>query len=204
MIPSIEGSVPGNSLPSGAFSSQGTPLNTHQAYRSRATPQWEAASTRFAVISYSMTASVLRCRYSLAGVPTTASSGSTIMPSWELPMPSSSSAHIIPSDSTPRILDFLILKSPGRTVPMRAKRTFCPAATLGAPQTTVSGSGLPSSTLVIWRWSLSGWGSHSSTFATTTPARPPGISSLSSTPSTSMPIEVIASATWAGVRSHFK
>ena len=179
----------------GQLSSQGSPWNKHQAYRSRATPQWEAASTRFAVISYSITASLLRFRYSLAGVPTTAESGRTIIPSWELPMPSSSSAQIIPIDSTPRILDFLILKSPGSTVPIWANRTFCPAATLGAPQTTVRGSPLPASTLVMCRWSLSGWGSHSSTLATTTPASPPGISSLSSTESTSIPMSVMASAT---------
>ena len=159
---------------------------------------------RLAVISYSITASVPRPRYSLAGVPTTASSGRTMMPSWLSPMPSSSSAQIIPKDSTPRILDFLILKSPGRTVPIRANRTFWPAATLGAPQITGTGSGEPSSTVVTCRWSESGCGSQVSTRATTTPASPPGICSCSSTPSTSIPIEVIASATSCGVRSHFK
>ena len=162
---------------------------------------WDAASTRLAVISYSITASVLRCSQSLAGVPTGASSGRTIMPSWLLPIPSSSSAQIIPKDSTPRIFDFLILKSPGSTVPICAKSTFCPAATLGAPQTTVRSSSPPASTFVMWRWSESGCASHSTTLATTTPASPPGISSCSSRLSTSIPIEVIASATCAGVRS---
>ena len=159
---------------------------------------------RLAVISYSITASVPRWRYSLAGVPTTASAGRTMMPSWLSPMPSSSSAQIIPNDSTPRILDFLILKSPGSTVPSWAKRTFWPAATLGAPQTTVSGSPAPAFTVVMWRWSESGCASQVNTSATTTPASPPGICSCSSTPSTSMPIAVIASATSCGVRSHFK
>ena len=172
------------------------------AYTSRATPMWEAASMRFAVISYSITDSSLRFRYFFAGVPTTASAGSTMMPSWEAPMPSSSSAQIMPKDSTPRILLFLILKSPGSTVPMRAKRTFWPAATFGAPQTTVTGSGEPSLTVVMCRWSESGWGMQVSTSATTTPASPPGISSWNSTLSTSMPIEVIASATCSAVRSH--
>ena len=179
-------------------------LSLHQAYRSRATPQWEAASTRLAVISYSMTAWVSRCRYSFAGVPITASSGRTIMPSWLVPMPSSSSAHIMPMDSTPRIFDFFILKSPGRTVPIWANSTFWPAATLGAPHTTVRGSPPPASTVVMWRWSLSGWGSQVRTFATTTPLSPPGTASDSSTESTSIPMEVIASAIWAGVRLHFK
>ena len=131
-----------------------------------------------------------------------ASSGRTMIPAWSEPIPSSSCAQIIPNDSTPRILDFLILKSPGRTVPIVAKSTFWPAATLGAPQTTVRSSPVPASTFVIWRWSESGCSTHSTTFATTTPARPPGISSCSSKESTSMPMEVIASATWAGVSSH--
>ena len=147
----------------GRTSSQGMPLWRRYAYRSRATPQWEAASTLLAVISYSMTALVSSLRYSFAGVPTTASSGSTIMPSWLLPIPSSSSAQIIPKDSTPLIFDFLILKSPGSTVPIWAKSTFWPAATFGAPQTTVRGSPSPVDTFVMWRWSESGWFSHSST-----------------------------------------
>ena len=155
---------------------------------------------RLAVISYSMTLSSFRWRYSLALVPTTASSGRTMMPSWLSPMPSSSSAQIMPKDSTPRILDFLILKSPGSTVPIRANRTFCPAATFGAPQTTVTGSGEPSSTVVMCRWSESGWSTQVRTFATTTPARPPGISSSVSILSTSIPMDVIASATSCGVR----
>ena len=148
--------------------------------------------------------SSLRCRKSLAGVPGTASAGRTIMPSWLAPMPSSSSAQIMPKDSTPRIFDFFILKSPGRTVPMRAKRTFCPAATLGAPQTTVRGSGVPSLTVVICRWSESGCSTQVRTSATTTPASPPGISSWVSTLSTSIPMEVIASATSCAESPHFR
>ena len=87
---------------------------------------------------------------------------------------------------------------------MRAKSTFCPAATFGAPQTTWTGSGEPSLTVVMWRWSESGCASQVSTSATTTPASPPGICSVVSTPSTSMPMEVIASATSSAVRLHWR
>ena len=138
-----------NEETSGYENLQGMPLSCMYAYKSLATPIWDAASTLFAVISYSMTASDFRWRYSLAVVPGTASAGSTLIPSWLFPIPSSSSAQIIPNDSTPRILDFLILKSPGSTAPSLANRTFCPAATFGAPQTTVRSSPVPSFTLVI-------------------------------------------------------
>ena len=74
-----------------------------------------------------------------AGVPTTVSAGRIRIPSCEAPRPSSSSAQIIPMDSAPRILLFLMVKdSPDegyRVVPTVATNTFCPAATLGAPQT---------------------------------------------------------------------
>ena len=119
-------------------------------------------------------------------------------------MPSSSSAQSIPKDSTPRILDFFILSSvPSEKVsfvPIVASITFLPAATFGAPHTTCSSSGAPVFTFVTCRWSESGCSTHSTTSATTTPAKPPGISSTCSQASTSRPIAVRICSNSSGER----
>ena len=135
-----------------------------------------------------------------------ASAGSTMIPSCEFPTPISSSAHIIPSDSTPRILERLILKlSPSgeyRVVPTVATTTVCPAATFGAPHTICTGfCGSPRSTVVMCRWSLSGWISQVSTLPITMPARPPRMLSTRSTEPVSRPMEVRASARASAPRS---
>ena len=53
----------------------------------------------------------------------------------------------MPKDGTPRNLAFLIFMPSGMVVPTRATGTFCPAATLGAPQTMVRISAWPASTV---------------------------------------------------------
>ena len=100
---------------------------------------------------------------SATGRPTEASSGSTQMPECSSPSPSSRSEQIMPRDSTPRILAFLSLKSPGSTVPTRPTATFCPCATLGAPQTMPSGSPSPTSTRQALSLSALGCGARSIT-----------------------------------------
>ena len=82
-------------------------------------------------------------RYSPRGVPRGASPGSTSMPSCSSDSPSSRSEHTMPRDSTPRIFaGFSSMRPPVwpsiSSAPTRAKAIFCPAATFGAPQTTVS------------------------------------------------------------------
>ena len=74
---------------------------------------------------------------SLIGVPTLKDSSKTIIPSCSSEIPSSFSEQIIPKLSTPLILAFPILKSPGRTAPTFAKTIFWPASTFEAPQTTL-------------------------------------------------------------------
>ena len=60
-------------------------------------------------------------------------------------MASSSSARIIPLDSTPRSLAFFSLVPSGMTEPGRATATVWPAATFGAPQTIVAARRSPRS-----------------------------------------------------------
>ena len=54
----------------------------------------------------------------------------------------------MPQLVTPRSFDFLILKSPGMTVPMVATGTLMPAAMFGAPHTICTGSSAPTFTVV--------------------------------------------------------
>ena len=119
----------------------------------------------------------------MTGTPTGVPGGRTMIPSWSVPRPSSSSAQIIPSLSTPRIFAFLSVRPPGSVSPTRAKQTTWPSATLGAPQTTSHGRRRrPWSTVQSRSRSAFGWGSTRSTRAVTTPSRP---APSRSTPSTS-------------------
>ncbi len=88
------------------------------------------------------------------------------MPAWSVPMASSSSARIMPSDSTPRSVARPSVVPSGMTAPGRATATVWPAATFGAPQTIVVCS-LPTSTRHTVRRSASGWRSAASTLPTT-------------------------------------
>ena len=70
------------------------------------------------------------------------------MPSCSSEMPSSRSEQIIPRDSTPRILLRRSLRNSRvcgsrSCAPTCANAIVCPAARLGAPQTTVCGSASP-------------------------------------------------------------
>ena len=69
----------------------------------------------------------------------------------------------MPQLATPRSLDFLILMSPGSTVPRVATATLRPWRQLGAPQTICCSSPVPMLTVVTCMWSLSGCGSQVST-----------------------------------------
>ncbi len=133
---------------------------------SRAMPSTERQSARLGVMETSMT-SRSSPRTSVSFWPGLKPGSSTMMPAWSSDRPSSRSEQIIPRDSTPRSLAFLMTRPPGMVVPMVATGTFCPLATLGAPQTIWASSGPPTSTLHTERWSLSGWGAQSTTWPTT-------------------------------------
>ena len=76
------------------------------------------------------------------------------------------------------------------SVPMVATGTFCPAATLGAPQTICKGSSWPILTVVTLKRSALGCCSQVNTSPTTTPAKLPGMDSNKLLPSTSRPRSV--------------
>ncbi len=199
--PEISGSCRIAFFPSSADS---IPLLLATATRSRATPIWEAASTRFGVSPMVSTISSSTPNQSAAGNPTGAAGSRTMMPACEFPSPSSSSAQIIPSEISPRILVRwrVISFSPKQSVvPMVATATFWPAATLGAPHTIFSGVPVPVSTVVRLRWSELGCFSQVRTSPMTTPFRPPLTDWNSSIPSTSRPQSVKYSATLSGSRS---
>ena len=149
-------------------SDKGFPVS---ARTSRAMPTTLRQSGRLGVTSKSSTMSSKPAAIA-KGVPGSKASSKTMMPSWLSPSPSSSSAQIIPSDSMPRIFALLIVKSPGSVQPGSATATFCPDATLGAPQTIVLTSP-PTSTLHTERRSAFGCPSHSRTEPTTTPRGSP-------------------------------
>ncbi len=110
------------------------------ATRSRATPNTLAASPRLGVIETSITGSV-RPNAAAAGAPTWLSWANSMMPSWSSPKSSSRAEHIIPRDSTPRMLPTLSASpEAGITVPGLASTTLIPARALGAPHTICSGS----------------------------------------------------------------
>ncbi len=92
------------------------------ACRSRATPYTPIASGRFGVISISITSSAIgRC--SDSGPPTGSSPDRTMMPSWSSPIPTSSSARIIPLDFTPRSFASPSVAPSGITAPGSATAT---------------------------------------------------------------------------------
>ncbi len=79
-----------------------------------------------------------------------------MIPWWSSPIPSSSSARIIPWDSMPRSFALPSVEPSGITAPGRATATTWPAATLGAPHTMVLGVLAPISTEQTVRRSASG------------------------------------------------
>ena len=85
------------------------------------------------------------------------------MPSPPVPISSSFSARIIPSETTPRSFARLSFVPSGMTAPGVATATVWPAATFGAPQTIVAGPSpsperSPRSTVHTRRRSASGCG----------------------------------------------
>ena len=144
-----------------------------------------------------------RLSTSIAAAPMSVSEGKTIMPEWSFPMPNSSSAQIMPCDTSPRILPSFIVNSlPSlkyNFVPMVATATFCPFATLGAPHTILRSSPVPMSTFVSESLSASGCLPHSMTCPMTTPFKSPFMPPMAVMPSTSKPSSVSNSATFSGV-----
>ena len=148
-------------------------------------PSTERQSARLGVMLTSMTTSS-RPRAATSGVPGTSAGSSTMMPAWLSPSPSSSSAQIMPWDSSPRILAFFRVTPFGRLAPTAAKATFCPAATLGAPHTTLNTASAPASTVHSDSLSACGCLTQVSTWPTTTPVRPAKGWRISSTSRPSM------------------
>ena len=99
------------------------------------------------------------------------------MPLWSSPMPSSSTAQIMPSEIRPYFFAAVISKPPGRIAPTVANATRSPTLKLTAPQitpVTVSGSAVSSASLTATRQYLIGFlnsvsSSIVSTWATMTP-----------------------------------
>ena len=140
-----------------------------RACTSRAMPKRLRQSERLGVTSKSIITSSSPVALAKA-VPVVRSSLRTIIPSWLSLSPSSSSAQIIPRDSTPRILAFLICMPLGSVQPGSATATVCPAATLGAPQTMVLTS-VPTSTSQTVRRSAFSWGWQELTRPITIPSK---------------------------------
>ena len=90
-----------------------------------------------------------------------------MIPSWSSPIPSSSSARIMPLDLTPRSFASPSSVPSGMIAPGSATATVWPAATFGAPHTIVWGAALPTSTRQTLSRSASGCLSDSSTLPTT-------------------------------------
>ena len=171
---------------------------------SRAMPMTLFRSGRFGVISRSYTTSLpLRPRYSANGWPTLRSRAGSAAHPPGLARPSSCGEHIMPCDSTPRILPTLMVNgaSPGfagRVAPGRTSGTLSPALKFCAPQ-TICRSPLPSLTRHTVSLSAFGCLSLVMTWATTTPSNsPPSFW----TPSTSMPSMVRRSASSSADQSN--
>ena len=155
-------------------------------------------SVRLGVSPISKTESDSKLYTSDAGVPGVHWASNSMMPSWDLPTPISSSAQIIPMLTSPRILPFLILKeSPSvgcRVVPTVATITRKPWRAFAAPQTMGRGSASPMFTSQTCKRSALGCWAQAVISPTTSPLNPPGMLSTVSTPSTSNPVAVSTAA----------
>ena len=90
-------------------------------------------------------------------MPTGASGGSSMMPSWLSPRAISRRLRSMPAEVTPRISPTLrVMPEPGMWLPGGAKTVLRPARALGAPQTTLTGGPLPVSTVQARRRSALG------------------------------------------------
>ena len=165
----------GSGLVTGGSSGAGSRrAPSHRAATSRASPTSERRSGRFIVGVTSSTWSTSG-RTSANGVPGSSPSGRSMIPEWSVPRATSSSARIIPRDTSPRSgRSSSGPGKPGRTAPGRPTATVAPAPKFHAPQTICCGSGLPTSTWQSWSRSAFGCGSAASTRPTTKwPRLPP-------------------------------
>ena len=163
--------------------SRATSRPSPAAARSRAMPATPKQSLRSGVSLISITGPS-RPSALTAGVPTSASGGSSMIPSCSSPSLSSRIEHSMPTLATPRIVAFF-KTSPetGMIEPSGANTAFMPVRALGAPQTTSNTPCLVSTVHSRSRSALGCWRA-SRTKATLKAARSaPG----SVTPSTSRP-----------------
>src|SRR5215470_14097490 len=161
------------------------------AERSRAMPCTAVQSPRFGVRLISITGSSSFAHVAY-GLPTGASAGSSMMPSWSSEIISSASDTSMPRLSTPRMVPTpSVMFLPGMKVPGGENTPIRSARAFGAPHTTWIG--LPSPVSTMHTRSRSAFGCCT---AETTRAMVNGASALalSSTLSTSSPIMVSLSA----------
>ena len=107
-----------------------------------------------------------------------------MIPEWSVPRSISSSARIIPSESSPRTFRCSSWRPPGSVAPGSATATVAPAPKFQAPQTICRGSPSPTSTRQSCSRSAFGCFSASSTLPT---RKSPRLPSSSDTPRRSMP-----------------
>ena len=137
------------------LSGQSVRLTSFNAAMSRARPRMLRQSPRLGVSPISIMQS-FRPRYWRMSVPIGASSGRISSPLADSAMPSSVAEQSIPKDSMPRNFARLIAVPLGSVAPMSAVGTRTPVRTLAAPQTMVSGSVVPTSTVVTLSLSACG------------------------------------------------
>ena len=119
-----------------------------------------------------------------AGFVVSGGIGATMIPEWSLPSSTSSSARIIPSESSPRTLRCSSCSPPGSRAPGSATATVAPAPKFQAPQTICLASPSPTST----RQSCSRSAFGCLTASSTRPTRKrPRLPSSSGTPRRSIP-----------------
>src|SRR3954462_4051311 len=162
----------------------------------------ESRSGRLPVDSTSSTSSTSGST-SPSGVPGSVS-GSSMIPEWSLPSSTSSSARIIPSESSPRTLRCSSCRPPGSFAPGSATATVAPAPKFHAPQTIWRGSPSPTSTRVSCSRSAFGCLIASSTRPTRKRPRLPSSSGRPrpSIPSTSaVEIESRSASSGSGISS---
>src|SRR5215216_1448789 len=107
------------------------------------------------------------------GTPSGESGGSTRMPEWSSPRPSSRAEQSIPSESMPRIPRLEIVRPSGISVPSVASVTTSPGSKLNAPHQTWCSTPSPESTQTRWVLRASGCCSVRMMRAVTTPGTPP-------------------------------
>ena len=168
---------------------------------SRAMPRTDRQYPRSGVTSRSSTTSS-RPTSGRAGSPGAAESGgSTMIPLWSSPMPSSRAEQIMPSETRSYVRRAAIAKPPGSTVPGRATTTRSPAAKLVAPQMIPRTRSLEStSPTSTWQYRIGFLYPASSSIERTRPttSAPSTVAARSTTSSTSMPTRTSASSSTAG------